>query len=161
MCEASRRQASGGEAAAAALEIVRAPGVALGVESRGAGERAVAADANEGVDLQGGEGALGLGDDGGRDVAAVAAVADFGDEMTLAGRAEDGAAEVHDAGGAGDGQRHAGAALGEESLEAVVKTDDFPAEIRGRADDAAEDGVQAGAIAAAGKDSDAFHEGVR
>ena len=127
------------------------------VELLRGGERAVAADADEHVDPQRGEGALGLLEDGGRDVAAVAAVADFGDEVAFARGAEHGAAEVHDPGGVGAGQSHRVAAFGEEALEAVVKADDFPVEIGGGADHAAEDGIEAGAIAAASEDADAFH----
>ena len=62
------------------------------------GERAVAADDDEGGDAELVHRLFGFGDDFGRDFGDVA-LADFGGEMAFVGGAEDGAAELEDADG--------------------------------------------------------------
>ena len=73
--------------------------------------------------------------------------------MTFVGGAENGAAELENADGVlgfEDGE----IAGREQSLEAVTEADDFPAELVCGTDDAVDDRIEAGAIAAAVEDSD-------
>ena len=48
------------------------------------------------------------------------------------------------------------AVLVEETLEAAFNSEDFPAAIDRAEDDGADDGIEAGAISAAGNNTDAF-----
>ena len=68
--------------------------------------------------------------------------------MALVGGAEDGAAEFEDADGV-LGLEHRVVAGRQQALEAVAEADDLPAELVRRADDAVDDGIESGAIAAA------------
>ena len=90
---------------------------------------------------------LGFGDDFRRDFGDVA-LADLGGEVALVSGAEDGAAELEDA----DGVlrlEHDVVAGRQHAFEAIAEADDLPAELIGRADDAVDDGIESGAIAAA------------
>jgi len=102
-------------------------------------------------------GAFGFGDDFGGDFGDVA-FADFGGEVSFVGGAEDGAAEFEDADGV-FGFEDGVVAGWEEAFEAVAEADDFPAELVCGADDAVDDGVEAGAVAAGVEDADAHGGG--
>ena len=89
-----------------------------------------------------------------RDERALAAIA-ARDELAFVDGAEEGSPEVHDACG--------GAAIQddmsrwrEETLKAVLKANQLPAEFFGGAAGGAEHGVEAGAVATAGENSNAF-----
>ena len=129
-------------------------GPAFPVELEAGGERAVAADDDESGDAEFVHGFFGLGDDFGRDFGDVS-LADFGSEMAFIGGAEDGAAEFEDADGV-LGLEYGEIAGWQETLEAVAEADDFPAELVGGTDDAMDDGIESGAVAAAVEDSN-FH----
>lgn len=77
--------------------------------------------------------------------------------MALIGRAQNGAAEFEDADSV-LGAKQNEIAGRQESFKAIAEADDFPAEFRGGADDAVDDCVEAGAIAAAIENAN-FHNG--
>ena len=124
---------------------------AFPIELQAGGQRAVATDDDERGDAELVHGLLGLGDDFRRDLGDVA-LADFGGEVAFVGGAEDGAAELEDADGV-LGLEDGVVAGRQHALEAVAEADDFPAELVGRADDAVDDRIESGAVAAAIEDS--------
>ena len=79
----------------------------------------------------------------------------MGERIAAVDRAEDRAAEPQDAGDIARRQ-HARAVRLEQAVEAVFEADALDAGVAGRLDDGADDGVQAGRVAAAGEDADAF-----
>ena len=115
------------------------------------GHAAVAADDDERADLEMAQGGLGFFDDV-RGHHGGLAVADFGDEVTFVGGAEDGAAELHDADRLRGIEHHVIAGR-QQPFEAVAEADDLPAELARGADDAVDDRVQSGAITAAVQDA--------
>ena len=117
-------------------------------------QRTVAADEDQAVDAQPGKNLAGVLHGLGRDADLVAR-ADLADEMALVGSAEDRAALRHDERGRMAVEDPVVARL-QEAFEAVDEPDDFPVEFVGGAHDAADDGVEAGAVTAAGEDADAF-----
>ena len=78
---------------------------------------------------------------------------DLGDEMSAIRRADHGAAARHDAAGAAPIEHHE-IARRQQALEAIEKTEHLEAEFLARERHAAQDGVQARAIAATGQNSD-------
>ena len=117
------------------------------------GERTIAAHHDERADFQPIHRVLRAGYDflgHLRDIAR----ADLGGEVTLVRAAEDRAAELEDADGVG-GCQDTEITGREQPLEAVLEADDLPAELVRRADDAMDDRIKSGAIAAAVEDSDA------
>ncbi len=110
------------------------------------GHGAVAADDDERFDVLSSQDFPGILDDFGRHHGPVPR-ADFGHEMSAIGRADNRAAQRHDAIGAVAIQNRI-IARRKESFEAIAESDYFPAEFFGRQHDAAQHGVKTGAIAA-------------
>ena len=119
------------------------------------GQRSIAADDDEGGDLHAIHRGFRAGYDFLGNLCDIAG-SDLGGEMPLVGGAEDGAAELEDADGIG-WLEDAEITGRQESLEAVLESDDLPAELVRRADDAMDDRIESGAIAAAVQDADS-HE---
>ena len=118
-------------------------------EFRGHAKGVLAADGNERIDTEVGEIALD----------ALDATLDL--DGVRARGAQDGAAARQDAAHRGDVERH-GDAL-ERALPSVAESDEFVAVLLGAlADDGADDGIETGAVAATGEDSDSHgHSWIR
>ena len=114
----------------------------------GCGERTVAADADERAHAEVVERLLGLVDDRLRDQR-LFAEALLGDEAAAVGRADDRAADRHDALSIFQGENLVVHGR-EEALIAVNKAEYFPAQGVGGSDGGADHGVEAGTVAAAG-----------
>ena len=114
----------------------------------------VAADDDEAVEIQRLECLPCFSEHLGRYEGALATIA-ARNELAFVDGAEEGASEVHDACGGTAVQHDMGCGL-EETFKAILKSDQLPAEFFGGAAGGAEHGVEAGAVAAAGENSNAF-----
>src|SRR5207248_9812115 len=114
--------------------------------------RPVAADDDEAVNAQPFQNIARIGDHFLRDFDAIAR-SDFRDEMPAIRRADDGAAARHDAGGSFAIEDDV-ISRRQQTFEAIQEPEDFPAQLFRGQDDTAQDGVQAGTIAAARQDAD-------
>ena len=80
----------------------------------------------------------------------------FRGEVTFIGGAENRSSGLHDAGGILPGQRHGITPLRKHSFIPVAESDYLPAKFLGGTKNPAQDGVQSGAVASAGQNSDAL-----
>ena len=121
------------------------------LDLEGGGEGTITSDDNEGAHVESFEGGFGLVHDFGRDPLDVV-LADDGDEVPFVDGPEDGAAEFGDAGRFDRVQYHVIAGR-QESFKAVAEADNFPAQLMGGSGHTVDDGVEAGAVAAAVQNS--------
>ena len=120
-------------------------------EAMGNGERAVAADDDQRVERE----APDRRQAPVREIDAAIRCEGGRERVAAVGRAENRAAHAEDARDVVRTQ-HARASLVYEAVEAVFEADALPAEVRSGLHDRADDGVEAGGVAAAGEDANAF-----
>ena len=91
---------------------------------------------------------------------AVGGLDHLGERIAAVHGAENGSAEPQDAGHIAR-REHARAARLDQTVEAVLDADALDAAVGGRLHDGADDGVEAGGVAAAGEDPESLRHGVR
>ena len=151
--EEAEREGGGGEIVVDGLGDADHRNAVL-VKLLGDRQRAVAADADQPAEVEMLDRGLDAGDELRIELEPVVD-ADRGGEAALVRRAEDRAALAENAGGVLVVERHVADGI-DQPFVALEKADDFVAVRVGALHDAANDGVQAGAIAAGGENPDPF-----